>query len=155
MNWSNGGDFTKSLLSLQMQLQTLLEGVGGEETAGLLDGLAQLSEAERSLVIPRLTRTIQEIAKSDKRLVSDKDKEMKQFEDSLFEGVMEALKHEPGTEPTTLEPAPKLAVLSGGKNTSERTTQFKKPVRIPTLIDLAKARETRRNRTDSSPRDLA
>ena len=71
MNWSNGGDFTKSLLSLQLQLQTLLEGVGGEETAGLLDGLAQLSEAERSLVIPRLTRTIQEIAKSDKRLISE------------------------------------------------------------------------------------
>ena len=43
MNWSNGGDFTKSLLSLQMQLQTLLEGEGGEETAGLLDGLSQLS----------------------------------------------------------------------------------------------------------------
>jgi hypothetical protein len=155
MNWSNGGDFTKSLLSLQMQLQTLLEGVGGEETAGLLDGLAQLSEAERSLVIPRLTRTIREIAKSDKRLLSDKDREMKQFEDSLFDGVMEALKREPSEKVPASEPGPKLAVLSGGKSESDRTGQFKKPVRIPTLIDLAKARESRRSRTDSSPRDLA
>jgi uncharacterized protein with von Willebrand factor type A (vWA) domain len=155
MNWSNGGDFTKSLLSLQMQLQTLLEGVGGAETAGLLDGLAQLSEAERSVVIPRLTRTIREITKSDKRLMSEKDKEMKEFEDSLFEGVMEALKHEPTEKTATPDAGPKLAVLSGGKGTSDRTNQFKKPVRIPTLIDLAKARESRRNRTDNSPRDLA
>jgi len=155
MNWSNGGDFTKSLLSLQMQLQTLLEGVGGAETAGLLDGLAQLSEAERSVVIPRLTRTIQEITKSDKRLMSEKDKEMKEFEDSLFEGVMEALNHEPTEKAATPNVGPKLAVLSGGKSTSDRTNQFKKPVRIPTLIDLAKARESRRNRTDNSPRDQA
>ena len=155
MNWSNGGDFTKSLLSLQMQLQTLLEGVGGEETAGLLDGLAQLSEAERSVVIPRLTRTIQEITKSDKRLMSDKDREMKEFEDSLFEGVMEALKHEPAEKAATPDAGPKLAVLSGGKSKSDRSNQFKKPVRIPTLIDLAKARESRRNRMDNSPRDLA
>lgn len=155
MNWSNGGDFTKSLLSLQMQLQTLLEGVGGEETAGLLDGLAQLSEAERSVVIPRLTRTIREIVKSDKRVMSEKDREMKEFEDSLFEGVMEALKHEPGVKPAAAETGPKLAVVTGGKSKNDRTVQFKKPVRIPTLIDLAKARESRRNRMDSSPRDLA
>jgi hypothetical protein len=153
MNWSNGGDFTKSLLSLQMQLQTLLEGVGGEETAGLLDGLAQLSEAERSLVIPRLTRTIKEIVRSDKRLMSDRDRELKDFEDSLFDGVMEALKHEPGVTPT--ETGPKLAVVPGGKSKNDRSVQFKKPVRIPTLIDLAKARESRRNRMDNSPRDLA
>lgn len=155
MNWSNGGDFTKSLLSLQLQLQTLLEGVGGEETAGLLDGLAQLSETERALVIPRLTRTIQEIAKSDKRLISEKDRELKNFEDSLFEGVMEALKHEPETKGAPTESGPKLAVLSGGKGSRDRTSQFKKPVRIPTLIDLAKARESRKNRMDNSPRDLA
>jgi hypothetical protein len=155
MNWSNGGDFTKSLLSLQMQLQTLLEGVGGEETAGLLDGLAQLSEAERALVIPRLTRTIKEIVKSDKRLMSDRDRELKDFEDSLFEGVMEALKHEPGMTSATTETGPKLAVVAGGKSKSDRSVQFKKPVRIPTLIDLAKARESRRNRMDNSPRDLA
>jgi hypothetical protein len=155
MNWSSGGDFTKSLLSLQMQLQTLLEGVGGEETAGLLDGLAQLSEAERSVVIPRLTQTIKDIVKSDKRVMSEKDHEMKSFEDSLFEGVMEALQHEPGMKPATAETAPKLAVVPGGKRQSDGAVQVKKPVRIPTLIDLAKARETRRNRTDSSPRDLA
>jgi len=155
MNWSNGGDFTKSLLSLQMQLQTLLEGVGGEETAGLLDGLAQLSEAERSVVIPRITRTIKEITKSERRLMSDKDREMKEFEDSLFDGVMESLKHEPTDKTATPESGPKHAVLSGGKSTSEKTNHFKKPVRIPTLIDLAKARESRKSRTDTSPRDLA
>lgn len=154
MNWSNGGDFTKSLLSLQMQLHTLLEGVGGEETAGLLDGLAKLSETERSLVVPRLTQTINQIAKSDRRLMSDKDRELKHFEDSLFDGVMEALKLEPQAKTTETEKSPKLAVVAGGK-TKGSTSPFKKPVRIPTLIDLAKARETRKSRMDNLPRDLA
>jgi hypothetical protein len=80
---------------------------------------------------------------------------VKEFEDSLFEGVMEALKHEPAEKVATPEAGPKLAVLSGGKGSRDRTSQFKKPVRIPTLIDLAKARESRKNRMDNSPRDLA
>ena len=75
MNWSNGGDFTKNLLSLQMQLQTLLEGVGGEETAGLLDGLAKLSETERSILIPLVTRVINKVVMGEHRLMSEKDKE--------------------------------------------------------------------------------
>ena len=36
MSWSQGGNFTRNLLSLQLQLQTLLEGVGGEGTASKL-----------------------------------------------------------------------------------------------------------------------
>lgn len=156
MNWSNGGDFTKSLLSLQIQLQTLLEGVGGNETAGLLDGLAQLSESERAVVIPRLTRTIQEIVKSDKRLLTERDHELKNFEDSLFEGVMDALKGESDQLSSGATGSPKLEVVPGGRiEARRRVVSMKKPVRIPTPIDLGKARETRRNRVDLPPRDSA
>lgn len=154
MNWSNGGDFTKSLISLQMQLQTLLEGVGGEETAGLLDGLAKLSETERSLIVPLITKVINTIAHGDKRVMSAKDKELKEFEDALFNDVLAALEKPQSSHTPSKEAGPRLAVVPGGKSPSPAIT-FKKPVRIPALIDLAKARESRRPRGDDFPRDLA
>jgi hypothetical protein len=155
MNWSNGGDFTKNLLSLQMQLQTLLEGVGGEETAGLLDGLAKLSETERSILIPLVTRVINKVVMGEHRLMSEKDKELKEFEDSLFEGVLAALQQPEAPNGSTKEKSPRLAVVPGGRSPKQPLT-LKKPVRIPTLIDLTKARESRRGgRSDSYPNDLA
>jgi len=154
MNWSNGGDFTKNLLSLQMQLQTLLEGVGGENTAGLLDGLAKLSETERSIVIPLITRVINKVVMGEQRLMSEKDKELKEFEDSLFEGVLEALQNPNPQKQQTKEKSPRLAVVPGGKS-PKQSLSFKKPVRIPTLIDLSKARETRRGtQSDHDPNAL-
>ena len=83
MSWSRGGHFTKNLLSLQMQLQTLLEGVGGERTESLLDGLSQLSESERKRIIPLLSRVVSRVVQGEKRLLSQKDVELKNFEDSL------------------------------------------------------------------------
>ena len=68
MNNSRGGDFTRNLLSLQLQFQTLLEGVGGESTASLLDGLAQLSESEREKIIPLLSHVILRITSGDKHV---------------------------------------------------------------------------------------
>ena len=154
MNWSNGGDFTKNLLSLQLQLQTLMEGVGGDSTASLLDGLAKLTESERAVVIPLITRAIHNISGQENRLMSEKDKHLKDFEDSLFNGVIAALNKPREESRQDSERAPKLSVVSGGID-KERATSFKKPVRVPGLIDLAKARESRRTRSDNFPPDLA
>jgi hypothetical protein len=144
MNWSQGGDFTKSLLSLQLQLQTLLEGVGGDSTASLLDHLARLSDTERAAVIPLITKVIAKVVAGDKRLVSAEDKELKDFEDSLFESVLAALGNSTASAEPLREAGPKLAVVSGGRLSGERLA-FKKPIRIPALIDLSKERESRRS----------
>jgi hypothetical protein len=154
MNWSQGGEFTKSLLSLQLQLQTLLEGVGGEGTASVLDGLAKLSETERAVVIPVIAQVIGRIVSGEQRLASEEDQRMKEFEDSLFESVLAAMGNvdkESAANSDSTKPgnSKKLAVVPGGKPSAERLA-FKKPVRIPTLIDLAKARESRRQRTHES-----
>ena len=148
MNLSHGGDFTKSLLSLQLQLKTLLEGVGGEETATLLDALAQLSQSERSISIPLLSQTIKKIALGEQRLMSAEDQELKNFEDSLFESVLTALGGAANDADLSKESAHKLAVVPGGKATTERVI-FKKPIRVPALIDLAKERESRKQRNST------
>jgi hypothetical protein len=152
MNWSQGGDFTKSLLSLQLQLQTLLEGVGGDETAGLLDALAKLSDSERALVIPMLTRVINRLVESGTRLQSSEDLQMQDFENSLYESVLSAMGDVVGTDAGAKEKSQaKLAIVPGGK--SPEPLAFKKPVRIPSLIDLAKVREDRKAKKGRSRDD--
>jgi len=153
MNWSHGGDFTKSLLSLQLQLKTLLEGVGGEDTASLLDSLAHLSKSERAVIIPLLAKVIKRIASGEQRLMSEEDQELKDFEDSLFDSVLEAFGNTANEADLVKEREHKLAVVPGGKTPSDRVA-IKKPIRVPALIDLAKERETRRGRSSTPPQDI-
>ena len=152
MNWSQGGDFTKSLLSVQLQIQTLLEGVGGDDSASLLDALAKLNDSERALVIPVLTKVILRVASGVQRLQTKTDIEMQEFENSLFESVLSAMDAAVATQTPNREPGKKLAVVPGGKAASE-VTAFKRPVRISSLIDLAKARENRKRMGSPKNRD--
>ena len=154
MSWSRGGSFTRNLLSLQLQLQTLLEGVGGEGTASLLDGLSQLSETERKRVIPLLSRVVSRVIKGDKRVASSEDKDLQNFEDSLFDSIVAALGHSANEDEVDTSTDRKLEVFPGGKGLSERTAT-RKPVKVPSLIDLAKARETRRQRFDIPPNEAS
>lgn len=153
MGRSQGGDFTRNFLSLQLQLQTLMEGVGGDGTASLLDNLAQLSETERTKIIPLISRVIGRIAQSDKRQFSDDDKSLKDFEDSLFESIVTSL-GQSANDDEVLPNKRKLEVVSGGKN-PQSVLAIKKHAKAPSLIDLAKARESRRHRMDSPPNEIS
>ncbi len=151
MNNSRGGDFTRNLLSLQLQFQTLLEGVGGESTASLLDGLAQLSESEREKIIPLLSHVILRITSGDKRLVSADDRELQAFEDSLFESIMKALGHSANDDKLTREQSTKsLHVVPGGKRAAKPMLAHRR-TQSPSLIDLAKARAQRKHKFDCPP----
>jgi hypothetical protein len=155
MSWSRGGNFTRNLLSLQLQLQTLLEGVGGEGTASLLDGLSQLSETERKRIIPLLSRVVGRVLKGDKRLSSSEDKELQNFEDSLFDSIMSALGQSSNDDRVIPESERKLEILPGGRREQIGASMRSKPVKVPSLIDLAKARESRRQRFDLPPNEAS
>ncbi|MFN4896492.1 MAG: hypothetical protein ACK5GN_02355 [Pseudomonadota bacterium] len=154
MSWSRGGNFTRNLLSLQLQLQTLLEGVGGEGTASLLDGLAQLSESERKRIIPLLSRVVGKVLKGEKRLSSAEDQELQNFEDSLFDSIMAALGQSANDDRVTPESERKLEIVPGGRKELGASLRGK-PVKVPSLIDLAKARESRRQRFDTPPNEVS
>lgn len=154
MSWSRGGNFTRNLLSLQLQLQTLLEGVGGEGTASLLDGLSQLSETERKRIIPVLSRVVNRILKGDKRVSSTEDKELQNFEDSLFDSIMMALGQSSNDDLIPPESERKLEIVPGGKKEFQPAARGR-PVKVPSLIDLAKARESRRHRFDTPPHEAS
>lgn len=147
MKWSQGGDFTKNLLSLQLQLKTLLDGVGADSAATLLDGLSELSHAERAKIIPIFSRVLARIAGGEKRLLSNEDKMLKDFEDSLFDSVMTALGQSANDDELKQDSSSKLEVVRGGKLEHPKRA-VRRALRTPSLIDLAKAREVRRNRLD-------
>lgn len=91
MNWSHRGDFTKGLLSLQLQVTTMLEGVGGDDAAILMDTLAKLSKVERQSVVPMLTRVISRLAEDHDRVLSSEEQELSNFENELYESVVSAM----------------------------------------------------------------
>lgn len=155
MSWLRGGEFTRNLLSLQLQLQTLLEGVGGEGTASLLDGLAQLSDSERKRIIPLLSRVVSNIVKGDKRLISAEDKELKDFEDSLFESIMSSIGQSSNDDRVEPQTDKKLEVFSGGRPHSGAKVVTKKSAEKRSIIDLAKARESRRQRFETPPHEAS
>jgi hypothetical protein len=149
MSWLRGGEFTRNLLSLQLQLQTLLEGVGGEGTASLLDGLAQLSDSERKKIIPLLSRLVSRVVKGDKRLFSAEDKESKELEDSLFHSIMSSIGQSANDDAVDANCGKKLEVVAGRKAHAAGVVA-KPPAEKRSIIDLAKAREHRRQRFETS-----
>lgn len=154
MGRSKGGDFTRNFLSLQLQLQTLMEGVGGEGTASLLDSLAQLGDLERRRIVPLLSRVVARIAQSDKRIFSDEDRSMHQFEEALYDSLVSSLGFTANDDEVPSSGSRKLEVVPGGKLQSAAVT-VRKAVKSPSLIDLAKARESRRFRLDTPPSDAS
>lgn len=154
MSRSKGGEFTRNFLSLQLQLQTLMEGVGGEGTATLLDSLAQLSESERRKIIPLLSRVVSKIAQGEKRMFSEEDRSLQDFEDALYDSIVSSLGHVSNDDELPPTRERRLEVVPGGKSATA-TIAVKRGGKSPSLIDLAKARESRRARFDSPPNDAS
>ena len=138
MDWSHDGDFSKNLLSLQLQLQTLLEGVGGKNTSSLMDTLSKLSGTERDIIVPMLTRILDKLISENERVTSMQDAELKDFENALYESVLAAVNDAGRARTQNPSGKKKLELVSGGKQG--------KPIRFSALIDLNKAREQRRGK---------
>ncbi len=154
MSFLRGGEFTRNLLSLQLQMQTLLEGVGGEGTASLLDGLAQLSQSERERIVPLLSRVVMQIVKGDKRLISAEDKELQDFENNLLQSIMTSLGASANDDKVNPEFEKPLEVLSGGKH-ARKSVVIKGTAEKRPIIDLAKARASRRLRFEPPPHEAS
>jgi len=135
----SGGTFSKSFLSLQLQIDTLMEEAGGERAIELLDALATLNPSEQRLALGVFARAVKRIAAGSDRLVTNDDKALKDFEDGLYADIVAAL-----NGATAEAPRGKLIeVIDGGK------TETPKPSRSSerTPISLDEARRAKRARS--------
>ena len=108
MSSNDDKQFSANLLSLQLQLKTMLEEAGGDHTLGLLDALCKLNRSEQEIILSVLTRTVTNIAKSDARFVGAADEELKEFEDNLYHDIVSAMRE-------ASQPERRLEVVKGGK----------------------------------------
>lgn len=105
----NSGDFSKNLLSLQLQLRTLLEDVGGESVLPLLDAMATLRKAEQEILIRTFLMIVRRYSQGERLLESADEATLKKFEEDLYQDLTQALET---ARPSARHP---LEVLSGGK----------------------------------------
>lgn len=104
------GDFSRNLFSLQIQIQTLLDGAGGENAALLLDTLSELSESERKVALKVFQRALEKLKASGVRLRTQKDEHLAEFEETLYEELVDGMN---AVDQSVTEK--KFSVVDGGK----------------------------------------
>ncbi len=125
------GQFAKILLSLELQLKTLLDDVGGSHAASFLDALAKLRRAEQTVILPVFRRALERLIAGSIRLDSKEDQSLRDFEEALYQDLVKAIQDK--ARPTA--PTGRIVeVIDGGKA---------KAVAGDAPIDLAEERRRR------------
>lgn len=114
------GIFTGSLAALQLHIRSLLDGVGGEDTAQLLDMIATLEESEQKIVVSAFLSVMQRILTGEERLMTADDAASKKFVDNLFDEIIGVFRSK------------HLSVVNGG------------PAKNSKLVDMSAARQKKR-----------
>lgn len=117
MGDSTQGEFSLGLMSLQLQLKTLLEGAGGEHAAALLDAVSEFDAAEQRVLLGVLERVLRRVASGSVRLPHSGSAEEQMFEDSLYSDLLEAFQKAAGDGKIKLE------LVHGGCGTSRHKTR--------------------------------
>ena len=126
------GYFSPGLLSLQIQLKTLFEGVGGDKTIELLDSLSNLNKSEQNILLEMFKKATDKVLNGPHRLTSPNDDELKAFEDGLYNDLVNSFQEAANHAPL----AKRLEVVDGGK---EKRSAKKSPARLTRKLSLAKS----------------
>ena len=109
---NNGsGRFSKNLLSVKLQIQSLFEDVGGDNAIALLDSLCALTATEQKVALKVMKRVIDRLAQEEPRLLSPNEQRMQDLEDFIVSDIVRELSGE--TDST--EKSSKLSLVPGGK----------------------------------------
>lgn len=130
MSQRTEGNFSNNLLSLQLQLKTLLDGAGGEDTIAFLDLLSNLYRSEQKASLALFSKVLRRIINGDKRFLAPQDQSAKKFEEELYRDILEAIQD--NREPESK----RLSVVKGGRF-------LNRPEKAP--ISLEEARKARQS----------
>lgn len=81
--------FSSNFLSLQLQLKTILEEAGGDDLMPFLDTLSSMNRSEQMVALRLFKRTLDRFVGGSMRLETLGDLALKEFEDSLFSGLLD------------------------------------------------------------------
>lgn len=125
------GHISAALLSLELQIKTLLEGAGGEDALALLDAVSELNQSEQKLALGVFTKIVNNIKNGEQRLLTEGDLARKSFEETLYSEIINSMR-----EAALAEASKKLSVVNGGKARAE--------VMPKAPISLCEARKARK-----------
>ncbi len=125
------GHISAALLSLELQIKTLLEGAGGDDALSFLDALSELNQSEQKLALDVFTKIVKNIKSGEQRLVTEGDLARNGFEETLYSEIINSMR-----EAALAEAGKKLSVVNGGKAKPEIV--HKTPI---SLCDVRKARK--------------
>lgn len=127
-NRKERGFISSNLLCLQLQVNSLLAEAGGERALELLDGLAELSEAERQLALASFSKVVNRIRAGEQHLISPEEVKMQKLEDDLYRDILTAMRD----ASSSAKKKPHLEVVRGSKDaTSSSTPTGNGPVSLP------------------------
>lgn len=128
MDNNNKGRFTSNLLSLQLQLKTLLEDAGGQNAVRMLDALCSLTPTEQEIALKVFKNVLERVATREDRIFSRRDKEMRELEDNLFEHIISDLKLSEKSDR-------KLSLVCGGKTVTSSKREKKSESKTVSLAE--------------------
>jgi len=112
-NRKERGFISSNLLCLQLQVNSLLAEAGGERALELLDGLAELSDAERQLALASFSKVVNRIRAGEQHLVSPDEAKLQKLEDDLYRDILAAMRD----ASSSAKKRPHLEVVRGTKET--------------------------------------
>lgn len=118
------GLFSANLLSLELQLKSLFDEVGGTSLISLLDVIAELSHDEQKIILDRFRNVTEKFAKEGIRITSCTNRQLAEMEESLYEDLVSRFESAKETQTKS-----KLSIVPARKNSINNDP-----------IDLAKKR---------------
>lgn len=130
------GNFSRELFSLKIQVDTLLEGAGGEQAASLLDALSEINASEQQVAIGIFRKALKRLQEGEVRLSRLSDEMLQEFEDTLYEDLVDSLRKAVNEESGAGERDRRFSVVDGGRKPPTRRKKEK-------LIDFQSAYEAK------------
>lgn len=146
MSSKHDGVISASLLSLQLQLKSLLDEAGGDDVLAVLDQLSLLSAGERALALAAFSQAVDRVSKGSTRLHSAEDEALKELEEGLYQDIVSAIEEAERAPVQAALGCRKLAVLDGGKC---RPAISENHSSVPTPIDFSR-RKSKKFRSRSA-----
>lgn len=107
--------FSANFFSLQLQLKSLLEDIGGEAAVSFLDKLSALNKSEQRIMVRIFETVVERVRSGAVRLETSEDAQLKNFEDNLYNDIVYQM------QAAMVLPEPRrLEVVNGGKSPTKK-----------------------------------
>ena len=113
-------NFSKELMCLRLQIETLFENVGGEDCINLLNKISKLSLSEREIILKQFNNIVQKLLANTKRKKSLQDVANEKFENELYDSIEQEFNNIQVNDLSSMNAASRFKIVNGCKSRMKR-----------------------------------